>query len=299
MREFSNDRLWMVQYYCERWGVDNPISIAVLTDRSADEIKSELVSLGCSEQNLTVQTVSKTRYDPTGKEYPVNLLRNLAFSAVKTSHITYADVDFRPASDLPLLSDEKTKERLASDSKLATVLPVFQLNRQCESYNKVCCERNIPQMPKDKEELINLIQKKAVSTTQLGTNGHSSTKYKTWMNQKTGTFVDLPCFKSNKYEPYLTVRYCSDLPPFQEGFTGYGKNKITVSLCAFAYFLRLLDDRRCLSHFFLFSFHTILMFEVGDATPKGWLLVFSTWRCIPRPVSRELSLLILVHLMCT
>ena len=103
-------------------------------------------------------------------------------------------------------------------------------------------------MPKDKEELINLIQKKAVSTTQLGTNGHSSTKYKTWMNQKTGTFVDLPCFKSNKYEPYLTVRYCSDLPPFQEGFTGYGKNKITVSLCAFAYFLRLLDDRRCLSH---------------------------------------------------
>ena len=86
-------------------------------------------------------------------------------------------------------------------------------------------------MPKDKEELISLIQKKAVSTTQLGTNGHSSTKYKTWMNQKTGTFVDLPCFKSNKYEPYLTVRYCSDLPPFQEGFTGYGKNKITVSLC--------------------------------------------------------------------
>ena len=234
--QLSDDRLWMVQYYCERWGVDNPISIAVLTDRSAHEIKSELVSLGCSEQNLTVQTVSKTRYDPTGKEYPVNLLRNLAFSAVKTSHITYADVDFWPASDLySILSDEKTKERLASDSKLATVLPVyFQLNRQCESYNKVCRERNIPQMPKDKEELINLIQKKAVSTTQLGSNGHSSTKYKTWMNQKTGTFVDLPCFKSNKYEPYLTVRYCSDLPPFQEGFTGYGKNKITVSLCAFA-----------------------------------------------------------------
>jgi len=233
--QLSNDRLWMVQYYCERWGVDNPISIAVLTDRLADEIKSELVSLGCSEQNLTVQTVRKTRYDPTGKEYPVNLLRNLAFSAVKTSHITYADVDFWPASDLhSILSDEKTKERLASDSKLATVLPVFQLNRQCESYNKVCRERNIPQMPKDKEELINLIQKKAVSTTQLGSNGHSSTKYKTWMNQKTGTFVDLPCFKSNKYEPYLTVRYCSDLPPFQEGFTGYGKNKITVSLCAFA-----------------------------------------------------------------
>ena len=229
--QLSNDRVWMVQYHCERWG-DNPISIAVFTDRSADEIKSELVSLGCSEQNLTVQTVSKTRYDPSGKEYPVNLLRNLAFSAVKTSHITYADIDFWPASDLhSILSDENTKERLASDSKLATVLPVFQMNRRCKEY-KDCRSLNIPQMPKDKGELVNLIREKAASTfdpTNVG--GHGSTKYITWRDQKIGTFVDLPCIKSNRYEPYLTVRYCSDLPPFQEGFTGYGKNKMTVSLC--------------------------------------------------------------------
>ena len=229
--QLSNDRVWMVQYHCERWG-DNPISIAVFTDRSADEVKSELVSLGCSEQNLTVQTVSKTRYDPSGKEYPVNLLRNLAFSAVKTSHITYADIDFWPASDLhSILDDETTKERLASDSKLATVLPVFQMNRRCKDYID-CRDLNIPQMPKNKEELINLIRKKAASTfdpTNVG--GHGSTKYITWRDQKIGTFVDLPCITSNRYEPYLTVRYCSDLPPFQEGFAGYGKNKMTVSFC--------------------------------------------------------------------
>ncbi len=229
--QLSDDRLWMVQYHCARWG-QNPMSIIVFTDRSATDVKNQLVSKEfsngrCSEENLTVQTVSK-KYDPTGKEYPVNLLRNMAFSAVKTSHIVYADVDFWPASDLyTILSDMSIKERLASDSKLATVLPVFQMNRRCHEY-KDCRGENIPSMPKDKAGLIRLIKKKQASTfdpTNVG--GHGSTKYITWRDQETGTFVDLPCIKSNRYEPYLAFRYCSDLPPFQEGFTGYGKNKMT------------------------------------------------------------------------
>ena len=227
--QLSHDRIWMVQYHCERWG-DNPMSIAVFTDLIAAKVKADLVRKGCSEEHLTVQTVSKTKYDPSGTEYPVNLLRNLAISAVKTSHIVYDDVDFWPASDLhSILSDDKMKERLASDAKLATVLPVFQMNRRCKDY-KDCRSMNIPSMPKNKVELINLIKKKWASTfdpTNVG--GHGSTKYITWRDQEPRTFVDLPCIKSNRYEPYLAIRFCSDLPPFQEGFTGYGKNKMTVS----------------------------------------------------------------------
>mmetsp|Transcript_21534 Transcript_21534/g.46829 ORF Transcript_21534/g.46829 Transcript_21534/m.46829 type:complete len:689 (-) Transcript_21534:1025-3091(-) len=226
--QLSNDRVWMVQYHCERWGPNNPMSIVVFSDRTASDVKSELVSKGCSEEHLTVQTVGKTKYDPTGTEYPVNLLRNMAFSAVKTSHIVYADVDFWPASDLhSYLSDETVKGRFASDPKLATVVPVFQMSRRCKEY-KDCRNKNIPIMPKGKNGLLNLIRKKKASTfdpTNVG--GHGSTKYTTWRDQEERSFVDLPCIKSNRYEPYLAFRYCSELPPFQEGFTGYGKNKMT------------------------------------------------------------------------
>ena len=214
--QLSNDRLWMVRYHCERWG-DNPISIVVFSDRSSDDIKTQLIREGCYEPGLTVQVVSKSRYDPTGKEYPVNILRNMAISAVKTSHIVYADIDFWPSADLhEILSKSEMKERFAKDAKLATIIPVFQMFRRCKEY-KDCQEKNIPLMPKDKVSLINLIKKREASTfdpTNIG--GHGSTKYITWRDQSPATFVDLPCIKSNRYEPYLTFRYCSELPPFQE-----------------------------------------------------------------------------------
>ena len=57
------------------------MSIVVLTDRTAKEVKTLMVSGGCSNENLTVQTVKRTQYDPDGTEYPVNLMRNLAMSA--------------------------------------------------------------------------------------------------------------------------------------------------------------------------------------------------------------------------
>jgi len=226
--QLSHDRIWMVQYHCERWGPSNPMSIVVFTDRTAPDVKSELVRKGCSEDHLTVQTVGKTRYDPTGTEYPVNLLRNMAFSAVRTSHIVYADVDFWPSADLhDYLSAPAVLERFAADARLATVVPVFQMTRRCGGYED-CRDRNIPHMPKRKAKLMELISHKRASTfdpTNVG--GHGSTKYTTWKDQEEGSFVDLRCIKSNRYEPYLAFRYCSDLPPFQEGFTGYGKNKMT------------------------------------------------------------------------
>jgi hypothetical protein len=213
------------------------MSIAIFTDRTAEDIKSELTSGGCSEDLLTVQTVSKTKYDSSETEYPINLLRNLAFSAVKTSHVVYADVDFWPTSDLlSIMSNETVKERLASDSKLAVVIPAFQLSsRYCE-YMADCCEENVLAMPMNKDELIALIEMEAASAFDpQNQGGHGSTNYVMWKDQMAGKLEDLSCIESNRYEPYLTLRYCSEMPPFQERFVGYGKNKITVgySLCLF------------------------------------------------------------------
>eukprot|EP00956_Cyclotella_meneghiniana_P002674 scaffold3158_cov47-Cyclotella_meneghiniana.AAC.9 len=228
--QLSFDRIWMIAQHCERWG-NHPISVAVFSNRNATEVKADAVANGCSEEQLMVQTVNRAKYDPSGTEYPVNILRNLALSAVTTSHVVYADVDFWPASNLyAILSQPSVKERMASDPYLATVIPAFQMIRQCHVFRD-CKDKNIPVMPKNKEALLELVdQHKASSFDPTNKGGHGSTKYATWKHQEEGTFVDLPCIKSNRYEPYLAVRYCDKLPPFQEGFTGYGKNKMSWAM---------------------------------------------------------------------
>lgn len=56
--------------------------------------------------------------------------------------------------------------------------------------------------------------------------GHGSTLYKQWIRQETASLMEIPCLKSHRYEPFVVVRLCSDLPPFPAPFTGYGKNKL-------------------------------------------------------------------------
>ncbi|KAL7518532.1 hypothetical protein ACHAWX_003351 [Stephanocyclus meneghinianus] len=225
--QLSADRVWMLPYHCDRWGHDHPISVVIFSDSDADSMKEKVMLQGCSAQQLTVQTVKKSKYDPKGTDYPVNILRNLALSVVKTSHVVYVDVDFWPASNLySTLSQMKVKGRFTSDPYLAVVIPAFQMNRQCQEM-KDCREASIPIMPVDKASLFALLKtRNAAFFDYRNYGGHSSTKYHTWKDQEAGAFVE-PCIRSNRYEPYLAIRYCSDLPPFQEGFTGYGKNKMT------------------------------------------------------------------------
>ncbi len=119
-------------------------------------------------------------------------------------------------------------------------------------------------MSRHKEGLVALIRTRvALIFDPSNESGHKSTRYCMWQNQETGTLFDLLCIASNWYESYLALRYCSELPPFQEGwvllcidglyyifwdlcasvtliidphvylyskrFTGYGENKNTVS----------------------------------------------------------------------
>ena len=68
--------------------------------------------------------------------FPVNALRNLAISSVKTSHFMYLDVDFWPSSNLyDQLHSKDTLLALSSDPKLAVVVPAFQrLDFDCDIY---------------------------------------------------------------------------------------------------------------------------------------------------------------------
>jgi hypothetical protein len=45
-------------------------------------------------------------------------------------------------------------------------------------------------------------------------------------HQDAPSFYQIPCFKSNDYEPYVVLRKGGPNPKYAEVFTGYGRNKI-------------------------------------------------------------------------
>jgi glycosyltransferase involved in cell wall biosynthesis len=158
----------------------------------------------------------------------------MALSAVKTSHIIYADVDFWPSTRLhSILSDISTRESFASDPKLAAVVPTFQLHQRCQDNNKYCHKKYIQMMPEEKVGLMKLIETGAASIFDPANVAlHGSMKYIPWKDQEDGTFVDLPCVRSDRYEPFLALRYCRELPPFQEGFSAdYGQSTVSIVCC--------------------------------------------------------------------
>jgi len=223
--QLSLNRLWMLEHHCSRWGAQHAISMAVFVGEeiiSVDEISDQLQALGCSPEHVTVQTVAGF----SEEEYPVNVLRNRALSAVQTTHVVYVDVDFWESIDLYDTLQLHTAV-LAADPRQALVVPAFQLARQCKEWRD-CRENNIPLMPHVKDELLDLmVQHVADSFDPTNPGGHGSTRYADWLDQSETELLPITCVNSNRYEPYLVFRHCRDLPPFQEAFTGYGKNKMT------------------------------------------------------------------------
>jgi Glycosyl-transferase for dystroglycan len=224
--QLSEDRLWMMEHHCQRWGEDRPISIAVHTNQTLLSVQDKLIEMGCSLDHVQAQVYSTHSID----DYPVNILRNMALSMVKTTHVAYVDVDFWPSIDFyDTLTTDTVRLTLAYDYKTALIVPAFSLRRQCQDWRD-CPENNIPVMPTTRIDLLRSIFNHEVSQFDPSNRGgHGSTRYKEWLSQNNETVEMIPieCVKSRRYEPYLVFRYCHDLPPFQPSFTGYGKNKMT------------------------------------------------------------------------
>jgi hypothetical protein len=230
----SDDRLWMMEHHCQRWSVNNAqpsLSLVVYTNETLREIKLMLQRMNCPvDSGLTVQIFPKIY---KAKDYPVNKFRNDAFAAVKTTHAVHLDIDFLTSTNLFTTLDTPTiRSKLAESIQHAMVVPAFQLQPQCPSTanDADCPDHHIPLMPKIKDnEMISSLENGTITVFNILQNkdGHGSTRYDVWMNQSSEDWLEIPCVKSNRYEPYLVVRVCRDLPPFQPVFKGYGKNKIS------------------------------------------------------------------------
>eukprot|EP00934_Nitzschia_sp_Nitz4_P006868 Nitzschia sp. Nitz4//scaffold138_size62050//32350//33360//NITZ4_006390-RA/size62050-processed-gene-0.47-mRNA-1//1//CDS//3329535773//6858//frame0 len=203
------------------------MSIALYTNQTLQQSQQALIDMGCDLSNLHL-SILDTSLLGSSQDYPVNHLRNLALSNVRTTHVIYIDVDFWTSQGLyDILHTDTIRQALWDDPQLALVLPAFMLFRQCREYRD-CPENNIPAMPHTPQQMLHLMSKHRghiFDPTNRG--GHGSTRYSDWAHQETGTLLEIPCLTSKRYEPFLVFRYCRDLPPFQTQFSGYGKNKMT------------------------------------------------------------------------
>lgn len=220
--QLSVSRLSLMKEQCRRWG-NHPISVAVASPVSKPAIKKLLIHLGCNDITLSVVIVGKS--DP----YPINSLRNIAFSKVNTSHAVYVDADFMVSPNLYQSLAQQRGNLL--DHRDAVVIPALEFRPVCPA----CEELHLQMLPETKAEAFKLFasgrEKSLVKQFDYDKDagGHGSTRTKEWFKQRPHTLEPLKCIRSDRYEPYLVVRYCKDLPPFQEVFKGYGQNKVTWS----------------------------------------------------------------------
>ena len=232
--QMSIDRFWLASRHCKRW--KGPISMAVVTGKkTSQDLMHGLESKGCNTSQITVEAIQNIH-----GEYAVNTLRNMALRNVKTSHFVYVDVDFWVSANLyDVLHQDSIRQALADDPKLALVVPAFALSKdyRCDKDDN-CTQRIKDTMPMYPEQL-QALQNEPVEVSEgkfvpqitifdelVNPLGHNTTLYEPWYGQSEGSLYPIGCFQSGKYEPYLVVRYCRDMPPFQEDFTGYGKNKV-------------------------------------------------------------------------
>lgn len=227
--QLSPDRLKLMKLHCERWG-NHPISLAVAAAMDPEIILSTLSEYGCNTEMITVSLLSDFT---SNEDYPVNRLRNLAMSHVKTSHALMIDVDFVLSSDL-YQTLHLHRETLSGDHLNALVVPAFELSKVCDPKRAPCAAHNLAKLPKTKDALLKLYEtvrlpKLHVAQFNRDTNfhGHSSTRYTDWITQPARQLLHIECVTSDRYEPYIVVRHCQSLPPFQEAFVGFGQNKIT------------------------------------------------------------------------
>lgn len=222
--QLSQDRLWMMKHHCQRFPY--AISIAVYSNASLSETWEELQTMGC-DLNLVTVSVVDAQMVGSPWDYPVNILRNTALEKVQTTHLIYIDVDFWLSEGLyDILNADEILQALVDDPKLALVLPAFMLFRQCMDYVD-CRSNNIPLMPTTKRGVLEMmVGKRGHIFDPTNRGGHGSTLYKDWIRQDPGTLLEIPCLQSHRYEPFVVVRWCQDLPPFPTAFNGYGKNKL-------------------------------------------------------------------------
>ncbi|XP_072173971.1 uncharacterized protein [Diadema setosum] len=154
--------------------------------------------------------------------YPINYMRNVAISHSKTKYILLLDADFLPSPTLHnhflQVIEQWPTAQGDGEMKTAFVVPAFDYIDDQEAHAS---------LPATKAELIQLMKQDppTVSIFRFYESplSHGPTNYAQWY---TASEPYHTVYYEDKYEPYLILQK-SEMPMYDERFTGYGMNKIT------------------------------------------------------------------------
>lgn len=228
----SLDRAWMIGALCRTWS--GPLTAVVFTGESSPSIITDTFGTLTEfdrKMNSFKHSCAKIilvggRKDPD--RYPINAMRNIGIRTVKTSHYLYIDIDFWPDSYLydrvvsPLLTNGVLRDPAAG-----VVVAAFQQEKEGCTGIDMCRIKHEGHMPDSFQDLKKCVRRGACEQfDKANERGHSTTDYTKWFQQPYDDVRRIECFLSERYEPYVVLRRCPSTPLFNEGFVGYGKNKI-------------------------------------------------------------------------
>ena len=251
----SVGRLKNLRLICDRWRGRISLAIHVQKGGDAKRIRSDAASSAKRCSHAAIETVME---HPSRKDYPVNLLRNVAFRAVRTSHAWILDVDFIPSQYTRGAIDAALAA--GGGDRAALVVPAFVLDYRhiseeqaksgrWENQRRAIKDVKESDVPNSLSELQKCLGRPNAYRFVGGKvvvdslpdvychpfHHHGSTRFVRWLAESklAGKRGDAPnrldCFIGEKFEPYVVVRACGDAedpPAFDERYTGYGKNKL-------------------------------------------------------------------------
>ncbi|KAK8806113.1 hypothetical protein WA171_007198, partial [Blastocystis sp. BT1] len=213
------ERVEFFPFMLERW--TGEFSIAMFITRTNEkDYRQAMRSTAYPDRLHLTEFIAEDN-----KNYPINMLRNLAIEAVKTSHFWLADMDMWPSLGLREALMELPSNELARDD-LAVIVPAFELKGVESGSWKSSALRASRKIPNNRSQLKECIAKKRCSTFRPKEHLHDYFFDRWYDDNYQPLLTRVRCFKGSTQEPYVMVKKTDSLPRFDERFINYGYNKV-------------------------------------------------------------------------
>ena len=212
--QLSLERLNMLMLLLKHW--QGPISVVVYCSRE-EAVSFLQTKFWENYDQISIHVVYK---QSNQSYYPINYLRNVAFTNSLTEYAFLCDVDFMPSKGLHNYL-VKAVNTFLKDPNVKCVLVVAAFEQKAAIYS----------FPESKHQLQILYNNRTVSRFHENIDSHLQTNYSVFFEQSFPYRVNW----KYGYEPFMVVR--SSILKYDESFTGYGFNKIvhTAELHAMKY----------------------------------------------------------------